>query len=89
MLETTTSPYQRLQQLGERCLLLCVFYPGIVDEYDLELEHFIVVGIDTYKTLAMHELDDEGIFSYLASYFLSIIAELAEFLLKVVQRTCK
>ncbi len=68
----------RLQYLGDKCLLLCGFYPDISQEYDVDLQEFVHMGRQAYRSLAKVENGDDALtFEYLASNFEAIIEMLS------------
>jgi hypothetical protein len=70
------STEEKLQRLGDQCLLLCGFYPEASQEYGVMLEEFESMGAEAYKKLASLEYgEDEMIFEYLAANF-DLVAEL-------------
>ncbi len=70
--DESQSMEQRLNNLGEHCLLLCTFYPDVAKQYNVDLNELITIGSDAYNTLANMQSDDE-LFSYLGSHFPNIV----------------
>lgn len=68
--ERIVSTEEKLQRLGDQCLLLCGFYPEATQEYGVALDEFVSMGAETYQKLASMEYgEDEMIFKYLAANF--------------------
>jgi hypothetical protein len=67
---------EKLQCLGDQCLLLCGFYPEASDQYGIALESFVSMGAEAYRKLARVGYDeDHMIFDYLGTNF-NQVAEL-------------
>ena len=68
--ERVASMEEKLQRLGDQCLLLCGFYPEASQAYGISLDEFVSMGAEAYKKLASIEYgEDEMIFEYLAANF--------------------
>ena len=68
--EGIVSTEDKLQRLGDQCLLLCGFYPEACQEYGVTLDEFVSMGTEAYQKLATIEYgEDEMIFEYLAANF--------------------
>ncbi len=60
----------KLQRLGDQCLLLCGFYPEASEDFGVSIEEFINMGADAYRKMATIESGEESIvYEYLASHF--------------------
>lgn len=71
--ERIVSPEEKLQRLGDQCLMLCGFYPEASQEYGVAMDEFISMGVESYKKLASIEYgENEMIFEYLAQNFLQV-----------------
>jgi hypothetical protein len=71
--EVVVSPEEKLQRLGDQCLMLCGFYPEASQEYGVAIDEFISMGIESYKKLASVEYgENEMIFAYLAENFVQV-----------------
>jgi hypothetical protein len=67
------SAEEKLQRLGDQCLMLCGFYPEASEEYGVAIEEFISMGIESYKKLASLEYgESEMIFEYMAENFVQV-----------------
>ncbi len=67
------SAENKLQRLGDQCLMLCGFYPEASDEYGVAMDEFISMGVESYKKLASLEYgENEMIFEYLAENFVQV-----------------
>lgn len=61
---------EKLQNLGDQCLLLCGFYPEASQEYGVAIDEFVSMGTEAYKKLAsIGHGEDEMIYEYLATNF--------------------
>ena len=61
---------QKLQRLGDQCLLLCGFYPEASEEYGVALDEFCSMGSEAYQKLATLDKDESAIiFEYLSNNF--------------------
>jgi hypothetical protein len=70
----------KLQRLGDQCLMLCGFYPEASEEYGVAMDEFVSMGIETYKKLASLEYgESEIIFEYLSENFVQV-SELLHFI---------
>ena len=70
------SAEEKLQHLGDQCLLLCGFYPEASREYGVARDEFVSMGAEAYKKLSSIEYgEDEIIYEYLAANF-NEVAEL-------------
>lgn len=66
----TATTEDKLQRLGDQCLMLCGFYPEATEEYGVAKDEFIAMGVESYKKLAsMVHGENELIFIYLAENF--------------------
>jgi hypothetical protein len=64
---------EKLQRLGDQCLMLCGFYPEASQEYGVAMDEFISMGVESYKKLASLEYgENEIIFEYLAENFVQV-----------------
>ncbi len=76
--ENETNMDGRLQYMGDKCLLLCGFYPDISQEYDIDLQEFVHMGRQAYRSLATVKNGEDAVtFDYLASNFEAIIEMLS------------
>ncbi len=64
---------EKLQRLGDQCLMLCGFYPEASEEYGVAMGEFISMGAESYKKMASLEYgENEMIFEYLAENFAQV-----------------
>jgi len=71
--QETVSAEDKLQRLGDQCLMLCGFYPEASQEYGVAMDEFISMGSESYKKLAsLEQAEDEMIFEYLAENFVQV-----------------
>ena len=67
------SSNNKLQLLGDKCLMLCGFYPEAGEDYGISIDEFISRGVAAYKKLTSIEHDEnEMIFEYLAQNFVQV-----------------
>lgn len=67
------SSKNKLQLLGDKCLMLCGFYPEAGEEYGISINEFVSMGVAAYQKLVSIEQDEnEMIFEYLAQNFVQI-----------------
>ncbi len=67
------STEEKLQRLGDQCLMLCGFYPEASDEYGVTMDEFIAMGAESYKKMASLEYgENEMIYEYLAENFAQV-----------------
>ena len=75
----------KLQRLGDKCLLLCGFYPEVADDFAVALEEFVSMGREAYRSLANNgNAEDGAMFSYLANNFETI----TDMLSRIQQLSC-
>ena len=73
-----SSAKDKLQHLGDQCLLLCGFYPEAVEEYEVPREEFIAMGTEAYRKLASIEHgESEMIYEYLGVNFEQVVSLLS------------
>lgn len=71
--EDIVNAENKLQRLGDQCLMLCGFYPEASKEYGVAMDEFISMGVESYKKLASLEYgENEMIFEYLAENFVQV-----------------
>lgn len=71
--EHSVSTEEKLQRLGDQCLMLCGFNPEASQECGVAIDEFISMGIESYKKLASLEYgENEMIFEYLAENFVQV-----------------
>lgn len=71
--EHVSSAGEKLQRLGDQCLMLCGFYPEASEEYGVAIDEFISMGAESYKKLAALEYgENEMIFEYLTENFVQV-----------------
>ncbi len=71
--EAEASTENKLQRLGDQCLMLCGFYPEASEEYGVGMDEFISMGMESYKKLGSLEYgENEMIFEYLAENFVQV-----------------
>jgi hypothetical protein len=64
------SAEDKLQRLGDQCLMLCGFYPEASQEFGVAMNEFISMGAESYKKLASLEYgENEMVFEYLSENF--------------------
>jgi hypothetical protein len=67
------APEDKLQRLGDQCLMLCGFYPEASKEYGVAMDEFISMGRDAYRKLTSMEYgENEMIFEYLTENFVQV-----------------
>jgi hypothetical protein len=87
--ERSVSSEEKLQRLGDQCLLLCGFYPEASQEYGVALDEFVSMGAEAYQKLASLEYgEDEMIFEYLAANF-DQVAELLCYISNISSKSVK
>ena len=73
--EPEASAEEKLQRLGDQCLMLCGFYPEASEKYGVPMEEFISMGVESYRKLASLEYgENEIIFAYLTENFAQVSA---------------
>lgn len=82
----------KLQSLGDKCLMLCGFYPEAAEDYGISIDEFVSMGATAYKKQASIEHDENGmIFEYLAQNFLQVselLYHMSSFSDQSVKRQC-
>lgn len=72
-IQSDATKENKLQRLGDQCLMLCGFYPEASEEYGIAKDEFISMGMESYKKLASLEYgENEMIFVYLAENFVQV-----------------
>ncbi len=72
-IQSVATKENKLQRLGDQCLMLCGFYPEASEEYGVAKDEFISMGMESYKKLASLEYgENEMIFVYLAENFVQV-----------------
>lgn len=72
-IEHVVSAADKLQRLGDQCLMLCGFYPEACKEYGVGMDEFVAMGIESYKKMVSLEYgENEMIFEYLAENFVQL-----------------
>ncbi len=85
--ESEVDAEEKLQRLGDQCLMLCGFYPEASDEYGVAMNEFVLMGVESYKKLASLEYgENEIIFEYLARNFVQV-SELLCFISRFPERS--
>lgn len=88
--EHIASTEEKLQRLGDQCLLLCGFYPEASQDYGVALEEFVSMGTEAYQKLASTRYgEEEMIYAYLAANFNQVselICYISDFSGKSVRR---
>ena len=63
----------KLQNLGDQCLLLCGFYPEAAVEYGVSLDEFASMGREAFQKLATSRDNENSIiFEFLANNFVQV-----------------
>jgi len=87
--EHLVSTEEKLQRLGDQCLMLCGFYPEAGEEYGVAMNEFISMGAESYKKMASLEHgENEMIFEYLAENFAQV-SELLCYISNIYNKSAK
>ena len=66
------SDYTKLQRLGDKCLLLCGFYPEFCQMYGMDLKNWLEMGAGAYRKLTLlADEEEESIYQIMSDNFSS------------------
>lgn len=77
--DSEESDYAKLQRLGDKCLLLCGFFPEFSQMYRVAMEDWLDMGANAYRRLILlADEDEESLFQFLSNNFSSVAELLAQ-----------
>ncbi|MEM7027490.1 MAG: hypothetical protein AAF410_04615 [Pseudomonadota bacterium] len=77
--DSNISETAKLQRLGDKCLLLCGFFPEFSQMYGVELQDWLDIGASSYHQLStLVDEDEETVYQFLSENFSSVVELLAQ-----------